>query len=389
VNQGQTIFAQVMEFLSHDEFRRCVNRYDGNRSVRQLSCWNQFLAMAFAQLTYRHSLRDIEACLGAQRSKLYHCGFQGRVRRSTLADANERRDWRIYADFAHTLIDIARPLYTDTDLGLDLDATVYALDATTIDLCLSLFPWASYKRAKGAIKLHTMMEVHSSIPVFIDITHAKVHDIHLLDLLIPEPGSFLVMDRAYIDFARLYALHQGLAFFVVRAKQNFQFRRRTSQTVDRLSGLRSDQTVSLTGPLSRKLYPIPLRRISYYSEQTDQFLVFLTNNFSIAPLTVAALYRYRWQIELFFKWIKQHLRIKRFFGTSPNSVKTQVWIAVAVYVLIAIIKKKLGLKQNLYTVLQILSLTLFEKTSILSLFENFNDTGKTFDSSNQLFLFPN
>jgi IS4 transposase len=389
VNQGQTIFAQVMEFLSHDEFRRCVNRYDGNRSVRQLSCWNQFLAMAFAQLTYRHSLRDIEACLGAQRSKLYHCGFQGPVRRSTLADANERRDWRIYADFARTLIDVARPLYTDTDLGLDLDATVYALDATTIDLCLSLFPWATYKRAKAAIKLHTLMEVHSSIPVFIDITHAKVHDVHLLDLLIPEPGSFLVMDRAYIDFARLYTLHQGMAFFVIRAKQNFQFRRRSSQTVDRLSGLRSDQTVSLTGPLSRKLYPIPLRRISYYSEQTDQFLVFLTNNFSIAPLTIAALYRCRWQIELFFKWIKQHLRIKRFFGTSPNSVKTQVWIAVAVYVLIAIIKKKLGLKQNLYTILQILSLTLFEKTSILSLFENFNDTEKTFDSSNQLFLFPN
>ena len=389
MNQGQTIFAQVMEFLSHDEFRRCVNRFDGNRSVRQLSCWNQFLAMAFAQLTYRHSLRDIEACLGAQRSKLYHCGFQGPVRRSTLADANERRDWRIYADFARTLIDIARPLYTETDLGLDLDATVYALDATTIDLCLSLFPWATYKRAKGAIKLHTLMEVHSSIPVFIDITHAKVHDVHLLDLLIPEPGSFLVMDRAYIDFARLYALHLGLAFFVIRAKQNLQFRRRSSQTVDRLSGLRSDQTVSLTGPLSRKLYPIPLRRISYYSEQTDQSLVFLTNNFSIAPLSVAALYRYRWQIELFFKWIKQHLRIKRFFGTSPNSVKTQVWIAVAVYVLIAIIKKKLGLKQNLYTILQVLSLTLFEKTSILSLFDNFNDTEKTFDSSNQLLLFPN
>jgi len=345
--------------------------------------------MAFAQLTYRHSLRDIEACLGAQRSKLYHCGFQGPVRRSTLADANERRDWRIYADFARTLIDIARPLYTETDLGLDLDATVYALDATTIDLCLSLFPWATYKRAKGAIKLHTLMEVHSSIPVFIDITHAKVHDVHLLDLLIPEPGSFLVMDRAYIDFARLYALHLGLAFFVIRAKQNLQFRRRSSQTVDRLSGLRSDQTVSLTGPLSRKLYPIPLRRISYYSEQTDQSLVFLTNNFSIAPLSVAALYRYRWQIELFFKWIKQHLRIKRFFGTSPNSVKTQVWIAVAVYVLIAIIKKKLGLKQNLYTILQVLSLTLFEKTSILSLFDNFNDTEKTFDSSNQLLLFPN
>jgi len=389
VNQGQTIFAQIMEFVSHDEFRRCVQRYDGNRSVRRLSCWNQFLAMAFAQLTYRHSLRDIEVCLRAQRSKLYHCGFKAPIRRSTLADANERRDWRIYADFARTLIDIARPLYADTDLGLDLAATVYALDATTIDLCLSVFPWATYKRAKGAIKLHTLMEVHSSIPVFIDITHAKVHDIHLLDVIVPEPGSFLVMDRAYIDFARLYALHQALAFFVVRAKQNFQFRRRSSQTVDRLSGLRSDQTVSLTGPLSRKLYPVPLRRVSYYSEQTDQSLVFLTNNFSIAPLTVAALYRYRWQIELFFKWIKQHLRIKRFFGTSPNSVKSQIWIAVAVYVLIAIIKKKLGLKQNLYTILQVFSLTLFEKNSILSLFENSDDTEKILNSDNQLFLFPN
>src|SRR4030095_928449 len=251
------------------------------------------------------------------------------------------------------------------------------------------FPWAIYKRAKGAIKLHTLMEVHSSIPVFIDITHAKVHDVHFLDVIVPEPGSFLVMDRAYIDFARLYALHQALAFFVVRAKQNFQFRRRSSQTVDRLTGLRSDQTVSLTGPLSRKSYPIPLRRVSYYSEQTDQSLVFLTNNFSIAPLTVAAIYRYRWQIELFFKWIKQHLRIKRFLGTSPNSVKSQIWIAVAVYVLIAIIKKKLGLQQNLYTILQVLSLTLFEKNSILSLFENSDDTEKILNPGNQLFLFQN
>jgi hypothetical protein len=389
MNQGQTVFAQILEFISHDEFRRCVQRYDGNRSVRRLSCWEQFLAMAFAQLTYRHSLRDIEACLGAQPSKLYHCGFRAPIRRSTLADANERRDWRIYADLAHTLIDIARPLYADTELAVDLDATVYALDATTIDLCLSLFPWAQYKRAKGAIKLHTLMEVHSSIPVFIDITHAKVHDIHLLDVVIPEPGSFMVMDRAYIDFARLYAVHQALAFFVVRAKENFQCRRCSSQPVDRLSGLRSDQTVMLTGPLSRKLYPVPLRRVSYYSAQTDQSLVFLTNNFSIAPLTVAALYRYRWQIELFFKWIKQHLRIKRFFGTSSNSVKTQIWIAVAVYVLIAIIKKKLGLKQSLYTILQILSVTLFEKVSILNLFSNCEDVPELHDSSKQLNLFEN
>jgi hypothetical protein len=387
VNQGQTVFAQIMEFISHDDFHRCVHRYDGNRSVRRLSCWDQFLAMAFAQLTYRQSLRDIEACLGAQRSKLYHCGFRGSVRRSTLADANERRDWRIYADFAHTLIHIARPLYADTDLALDLDATVYALDSTTIDLCLNLFPWARYKTHKGAIKLHTLMEIPSSIPVLIDITHAKFHDSYGLDLLIPEPGSFVVMDRAYIDFARLYALDQALAFFVLRAKKNLQFYRRASHPVDPLSGVRSDQSIVLTGPLTRRLYPVPLRRVRYYSIETDQYLVFLTNNFSITALTVAALYRYRWQIELFFKWIKQHLRIKRFFGTSANSVKIQIWTAVAVYVLIAIIKKKLGLKQNLYTILQILSVTLFEKVPILSLFENSDDSVEPYDSSKQLNLF--
>lgn len=387
MNQGQTVFAQIMEFISHDDFRCCVARYDGNRSIRRLSCWDQFLAMAFAQLTYRQSLRDIEACLGAQRSKLYHCGFRSPVRRSTLADANEGRDWRIYADFAHTLIHIARPLYADTDLAGDLDSTVYALDSTTIDLCLSLFPWARYKTHKGAIKLHTLMEIPSSIPVLIDITHAKFHDSYGLDLLIPEPGSFLVMDRAYIDFARLYALDQALAFFVLRAKKNLQFYRRVSYPVDPLSGVRSDQSIVLTGPLTRRLYPAPLRRVRYYSSETDQYLVFLTNNFSITALTVATLYRYRWQIELFFKWIKQHLRIKRFFGTSPNSVKIQIWTAVAVYVLIAIIKKKLGLKQNLYTILQILSVTLFEKVPILSLFESCDDSVEPYDSSKQLNLF--
>ena len=387
MNQGRTVFAQIMEFVSHDEFRRCVKKYDGNRRVRRLACWDQFLAMAFAQLSYRHSLRDIEACLGAQQNKLYHCGFRAPVRRSTLADANEQRDWRIYADFARTLIDMARPLYANTELGSDLDATIYALDATTIDLCLSLFPWARYKTAKGAIKLHTLMEVNSSIPVFIDITHAKVHDVHVLDLLFLEPGSFLVLDRAYIDFARLYALDQALAFFVVRAKKNFQFRRRSSRPVSSLDGVKSDQTVMLTGPLSRKLYPVPLRRVSYYSAETDQQLIFLTNNFSITSLTVATLYRCRWQIELFFKWIKQHLRIKRFFGTSPNSVKTQIWIAVAIYVLIGIIKKKLALKQSLYTILQILSVTLFEKVPILNLFENCDDASEPNDSNKQLNLF--
>jgi hypothetical protein len=342
--------------------------------------------MAFAQLTYRESLRDIEVCLAAQRNKLYHCGLSGPVRRSSLADANERRDWRIYAAFAYTLIDIARPLYVDTDLGLDLNATAYALDATTIDLCLSMFPWAKFRKAKGAIKLHTMIETHSSIPVFIDITHGKVHDVNVLDILTPEPGSFLIMDRAYLDFARLFTLHQALAFFVIRSKSNLQFRRQYSYPVDKSSGLRSDQTGLLTGPLTSTLYPVPLRRVTYYSIETEKRFIFLTNNFSVAPLTVASLYRRRWQIELFFKWIKQHLRIKRFFGTSSNSVKTQIWIGVSVYVLIAIIKKQLGLKESLYTILQILSLSLFEKTPILSLFEDYDEQVQTIDSTNQLNL---
>jgi hypothetical protein len=375
-----------MKFLSHDEFDRCVQRYDGNRYTKRFSCWDQFLAMAFAQLSHRESLRDIEVCLATQRSKLYHCGLSGPVRRSSLADANERRDWRIYADFALTLIEIARPLYADTDLGLDLDATAYALDATTIDLCLSMFPWARFRKAKGAIKLHTMIEIHSSIPVFIDITHGKVHDVNVLDILTPEPGSFLVMDRGYLDFARLYALHQALAFFVTRAKSNLQFRRQYSHSVDRSSGVRSDQTGILTGPLTSTLYPVALRRVTYYSVETAKYFVFLTNNFSVAPLTVANLYRSRWQIELFFKWIKQHLRIKRFFGTSVNSVKTQIWIGVSVYVLIAIIKRRLGLKHSLYTILQILSLSLFEKKPILSLFGHDDLQLEINDSPNQFNL---
>jgi hypothetical protein len=345
--------------------------------------------MAFAQLTFRESLRDIEVCLAAQRGKLYHCGLSGRVKRSSLADANERRDWRIYADFARTLIDIARPLYEDTDLGLDLNGTVYALDATTIDLCLSMFPWAKFRRAKGAIKLHTMIEVHSSIPVFIDITHGKVHDVSVLDLFTPEPGSFLVMDRGYLDFARLYAVHQALAFFIIRAKENLQFCRRYSRPIDKATGVRSDQTGFLTGQHTSKRYPVSLRRVTYYSEKMDKRLVFLTNNFSVSPLTVAGLYRYRWQIELFFKWIKQHLRIKRFFGTSANSVKTQIWIGVSVYVLIAIIKKRLGLEQSLYTILQILSLSLFEKKPLLGLFQDRDEENYNFqttDSTNQLNL---
>lgn len=386
MNKGQTVFAQIMQFLSHDEFRRCVQRYDGNRGIRRFSCWDQFLTMAFAQLTYRESLRDIEVCLAVQRNKLYHCGLSGPVRRSSLADANEHRDWRIYADFARTLIDIARPLYAGTGLGIDLNTMVYALDATTIDLCLSLFPWAKFRKAKAAIKLHTMIEAHSSIPVFIDITHGKVHDVNVLDILTPEAGSFLIMDRAYLDFARLYSVHQALAFFVIRAKSNLQFRRRYSHRVDRSSGVRSDQTGVLTGPLTSTLYPVPLRRVTYYSVETDKRFVFLTNNFSVTALTIASLYRCRWQIELFFKWIKQHLRIKRFFGTSANSVKTQIWIGVSVYVLIAIIKKQLGLNQSLYTILQILSLSLFEKTPIFTLFEDYDEQVEIPGSTNQLNL---
>jgi len=387
VNQGQTVFAQIAEFLSHNEFNRCVARYEGNRRVRRLSCWEQFLAMAFAQLTYRESLRDIEVCLGVQHRKLYHAGFRNAVKRSTLAEANENRDWRIYADFAHSLIAIARPLYADEDLGLDLEATVYALDATTIDLCLALFPWAHFRRAKGAVKLHTMIDLRGAIPVFIDVTDGKVHDVNVLDVLVPEPGAYLIMDRGYLDFARLYQLQQALSFFVIRAKCNLQFRRRYSHPIDPATGVRSDQTIVLTGPKTAMLYPMPLRRVSYYAADLNKRFVFLTNNFTVSAPTVAALYHCRWQIELFFKWIKQHLRIKSFFGTSANSVKTQIWIAVAVYVLVAIIKKQLRLPHRLYTILQILSLTLFEKIPIASLFSHIDPTTDLPTPSNQLALF--
>jgi len=387
VNQGRTVFAQLISFISHNEFNRCVARYHGHKRVRQFSCWDQFLTMAFAQLTYRESLRDIEVCLQAQGRKLYHCGFHGPIRRSTLADANETRDWRIYADFAQSLIQIARPLYVGTDLGLELESTAYALDATTIDLCLSLFPWAKFRRKKGGIKLHTLLEIHSAIPVFIAITEALLHDVNVLDVLLVQPGSFIVMDRGYIDFARLYRLHLALASFVIRAKDNLSFRRRYSHPADRRSGIRSDQTIMLAGPKSSLLYPVALRRVSFHSPETDQQLVLLTNNFSIPALSVAGLYRYRWQIELFFKWIKQHLRIKKFFGTSINSVKSQIWIAISVYVLVAIVKKRLGLGLSLYTILQILSLTLFEKRPLLQVFDDFNYNFEMLDNLNQLKLF--
>jgi len=387
MHEGQTVFAQLFEFVSHREFQRCVERYDGNRRARRLTCWEQFLAMAFAQLTSRDGLRDIEVCLAAQSSKLYHCGFRRTVKRSTLAEANERRDWRIYADFAQTLIARARPLYADEDLGLELDATLYALDATTIDLCLALFPWAHFRRTKAAVKLHTLLDLRGSIPAFLDITHGKVHDVTVLDQLLYEAGTYLVMDRGYLDFARLYRLQQGATFFVIRAKGNLQFRRRYSHAIDKRTGVRSDQTIVLTGPKTSLLYPAPLRRVSYYAAEIDKRFVFLTNNFALGADTVAALYRCRWQVELFFKWIKQHLRIKRFFGTSPNSVKTQVWIAVAVYVLVAIIKKQLHLPHSLYTILQVFSLTLFEKTPISSLFQRFETGTEFLPPSNQLTLF--
>jgi IS4 transposase len=342
--------------------------------------------MAFAQLTYRESLRDIEVCLAAQRQKLYHAGFSGPVKRATLADANEKRDWRIYRDFAQSLIQIARPLYAHSDLGLELEGTAYAFDATTIDLCLSLFPWAQFRRHKAAIKLHTLLEIHSAIPVFIAITSGAIHEVNLLDELQPEPGSFIVMDRGFIDFQRLYRLHTALAFFVIRSKDNLAFRRRYSHPHDRATGVRSDQTIILTRPKTATLYPVALRRVHFYSAEREQRLVLLTNNFSIPALTVAALYRYRWQIELFFKWIKQHLRIKSFFGTSDNSVRTQIWIAVTVYVLVALVKKRLGLKQDLYTLLQIFSLTLFEKTPILGLLQQANFNLEMLDDLKQLQL---
>jgi hypothetical protein len=389
MHRGQTVLAQVLALVSHNEFRRCVDRYEGNRGTRRLSCWEQFVAMAFAQLTGRESLRDIEVCLLAQGRKLYHSGLRHPVKRSTLAEANEQRDWRIYADFAQILIAQARPLYAREEFELELDATVYALDATTIDLCLALFPWAHFRRAKAAVKLHTLLDLRGSIPVFIDITHGKVHDVRVLDQLVYEPGTYIVMDRGYLDFERLFRFQRAASFFVIRAKNNMQFRRRYSHVVDKATGVLSDQTIILTGPRTSQLYPAPLRRVSYYAADIDQRFVFLTNNFDLTAATVAALYHCRWQIELFFKWIKQHLRIKRFLGTSANSVKTQVWIAVSVYVVVAILKKRLRLPHTLYTILQVLSLTLFEKTPIPSLFQRFDANAALPQHPNQLSLFGN
>ena len=387
MNVGRTVFSQVMDFLPVHEFRKCVQRYHGDYKVQSFSCLDQFLCMAFAQLTYRESLRDIVACLRATRNKLYHMGIRGSISRSTLADANENRDWRIYADFAQVLIHIARDLYANDDFGVELEQTVYALDSTTIDLCLSLFPWARFRKRKGAIKLHTLMDLRGSIPTFIKITDGKVHDVNILDDLIPEPGSFYIMDRGYVDFARLYTLTQFFAFFVTRSKINLQFRRLYSHPVNKSTGLKCDQTIVLTGIKPAKYYPDKLRRIRYFDSETDKSLTFLTNNFVLPAIIITQLYKCRWQVELFFKWIKQHLRIKAFYGTTENAVKTQVWIAISVYVLVAIVKKRLNLNLSLYIILQILSVTLFEKVPILQVLTSFDYQPQEVNSPKQLLLF--
>jgi Domain of unknown function (DUF4372)/Transposase DDE domain len=384
---GQLVFAQITKHLPLTTFRRCVARYGGTHKVKTFSCLDQYLCMAFAQLTYRESLRDIEACLRAQQSKLYHMGINSRVSRSTLADANESRDWRIYADFAQSLIAIARRLYAEEPFGVDLKDTVYALDASTIDLCLSVFPWAPFRSTKAAIKLHTLLDLRGNIPSFLHISDGKLHDVNVLDLLLPEPGAFYIMDRGYIDFDRLYQLHEAKSFFVTRAKSNLKAQRRYSHPVDRSTGLICDQTIVLTGFYSKQDFDTPLRRIRFKDPTTGKNLVFLTNNFTLPALTIADLYRCRWQVELFFKWIKQHLRIKVFFGTSENAVKTQIWIAVSVYVLVAIVKKRLNISASLYEILQILSLTMFERIPLDQLLSRI--VTETIDSlsPNQLNLF--
>lgn len=384
---GQLVFAQLMDHLPWHTFRRIVERYQGDHRVRGFSCANQFRAMAFAQFTYRDSLRDIETCLSAQSGKLYHLGIRGAVARSTLADANETRDWRIYADFAQALIAIARPLYAEEPFGVELKESVYALDATTIDLCLSVFPWARFQSTKAAVKLHTLLDLRGNIPTFIHISDGKLHEVSVLDQLIAEPGAFYIMDRGFVDFERLYRFHVEGAFFVIRARSDLRAKRRYSQAVDRSTGLVCDQTIVLTVQHSNERYPETLRRIRFKDPESDKTLVFLTNNFALPAKTVCALYRCRWQVELFFKWIKQHLRIKSFFGTSENAVKTQIWIAVSVYVLVAIVKKRLKLDASLYELLQILSLTMFERTELHQLLTLAPPESSMAVSDNQLNLF--
>src|SRR5258708_4639318 len=387
MNLGRTVFSQLISHLPDREFRRSVERYRGDYRLRGFSCWDQFLCMAFAQLTYRESLRDIEACLRSSPHKLYHMGIRGRVSRSTLADANETHDWRIFADFAERLITIARPLYASDPIGVDLEQSLYALDSTTIDLCLSLFPWAKFRKHKAAVKMHTLLDLHGNIPTFIRITDGKVHDVNILDEILPEAGAFYVMDRGYIDFERLYVFTLSSAFFVVRTKENVILQRRYSRPVDKSVGLRSDHTVVLTAIDSAKAYPDALRRVNYFDVDTDQRLGFLTNNFALPALTIARIYKCRWQVELFFKWIKQHLRIKAFYGTSENAVKTQIWIAVSVYVLVAIVRKRLELDASLYQILQLLIPTLFEKTPILQALQASGSQEELGDTGNQLILF--
>jgi hypothetical protein len=384
---GKTVFAQLMDFVPAHEFRRAVARYQGNRKVSRFSCWDQFLSMAFAQLTYRESLRDIETCLRAFGNRLYHLGIRGHISRSTLADANERRDYRIYADLARALISTARPLYAGEDFGVDLEQTVYALDCTIIELCLSLCPWARYRAYHAGVKVHTLLDLEGNIPAFITVKPAKIHEIHLLDELLPEPGSIYLLDRGYLDFARLHHLHQALAFFIIRSRRSFSFHRLTARPVDKLTGLRCDQTIRLKSFYPAQGYPDPLRRIRYHDAETNKTLVFLTNNFLLPTLTIPQLYRCRWQVELFFKWIKQHLRIKKFYGLSPHAVQTQIWIAISVYVLLAIVRKRLRLDLSLHSMSQILSVTLLEKMPILQAFSRFDASAELTASRNQLDLF--
>ena len=387
MNLGKTLFAQLMDFLPWKTFHRIVDRHNGDRYVKSMTCAEQFRVMAFAQLTYRESLRDIEVCLSAQSAKLYHMGLRQEIKRSTLADANEARDWRIHAAFAEHLIAHARKLYIDDSIGFELANTAYALDSTTIDLCLSVFPWAPFRTTKAAVKMHTLLDLRGNIPTFIHISDGKLHDVNVLDVLVPEAGAIYVMDRGYVDFERLHAMHQASAFFVTRAKSNTRLRRVYSAQVDRDTGIICDQTVALVGYYSRRDYPVHLRRIRFKDPESGKTLVFLTNNFALPAQTICALYKARWQVELFFKWIKQHLRIKKFYGTSENAVKSQIWIAVSVYVLVAIVKKRLNLDASLYTLLQIFSLTLFEKMPIQQAFAG-NDTFQNQDqNTNQLNLF--
>jgi len=384
---GRIVFAHLMDFLPSYEFQSCVRRYRGDYRLRRFSCLDQFLAMAFAQLTYRESLRDIQTCLGAVRRKLYHAGFRGVVARNTLAKANENRDWRIYADLANLLIARARKLYAKEPFAVDLDQTVYAFDSTTVDLCLSLFPWAQFRRHKSAVKLHTLLDLRGNIPCFVHVSSGRLSDVKVLDLLPIEPGAFYIVDRGYTDFARLHAFPDALAFFLIRGKRGLDYRRQSWREVDKSTGVRSDSTIVLTGPKTSTLYPDPLRRISYYAADIDKRFVFLTNNFTLPPLTIAQLYRCRWQVELFFKWIKQHLRIKAFYGRSVNAVKTQVWIAVCVYVLVAIVKKELAIPRSLSEILQILSIGLFEKTLVFKDFLLQGDEMSIAIDHNQLSLF--